>query len=331
MKTFAYILSPISIKQLKTLCPVLKIIPDFIVKSNLKNNSPFKASYFQKVKSIKGKEIQGFLIVCPLLPQQMLELDENFVLDKITAAGNIAKHLGAKMIGLGGYTAIVADKGLSMAKKLSVPVTTGKALIAWSAFESIFRVARAKKIPLEKTSLAIIGAGGSLGYLCAAKFSGYIPKMILADGKREKLYQSKEKILTQNQVEITIEDNVHNAVKNADIIINAARSPKALFGLDEVKSGAIICDISASWNIADTHNGFSRQDVTIIKGGLIKVPNTAGNLIHASLAETMLLTLESRFTSYSLGDNINLDKLEEIADLAVRHGFEVWVPQAPVL
>jgi predicted amino acid dehydrogenase len=32
-----------------------------------------------------------------------------------------------------------------------------------------------------------------------------------------------------------------------------------------------------------------------------------------------------------LGENINLDKMEEIADLATKHGFEVWVPEAPVL
>lgn len=53
--------------------------------------------------------------------------------------------------------------------------------------------------------------------------------------------------------------------------------------------------------------------------------------IYASLAETILLTFEEKFVSYSLGDYINLDKLEEIADIAVRHGFEVWVPDAPVL
>ena len=49
------------------------------------------------------------------------------------------------------------------------------------------------------------------------------------------------------------------------------------------------------------------------------------------MAETMLLTLEEKFVTYSLGESINLDKLEEIADTAVRHGFEIWAPEAPVL
>ena len=259
----------------------------------------------------------------------MLDSEESFVLNKIISAGLLAQQLGAKIIGLGGYTAIVADKGLTVAKSLKMPVTTGKALTAWTVFEAIYRVARAKKIPLQESSLAIIGAGGSLGYLCAGKLSEYIPKITIADGNREKLYHLKERLLNLKPIEILIEDNVPNAVKNANIIINATRSPEALFNLNELKSGAIVCDVSASWNIADNFN--NRSDITIIKGGLIKLPNADKNFIHASLAETMLLTLEEKFTSYSLGDNINLDKLEEIANLAVRHGFEVWVPEAPVL
>lgn len=308
---------------------MLRIIPDFIIRPNLKNNPPFKASYFQKIQSIKGKTIQGYLIVCPLLPEQMLEFEESFVLDRIISAGHLAEQLGVKIVGLGGYTAIVADKGLTLSKKLRIPVTTGKALTAWSVFEAIYRMARAKKIALRSSSLAIIGAGGSLGYLCAGKLSEYIPRMTIADGNREKLYHLKERVLNHNPIEIAIEDNVHNAVKNADIVINATRSTAPLFELGELKSGAIVCDVSPVWNIADNTNG--RDDITIIKGGLIKLPNSINNFIHASLAETMLLTLEEKFTSYSLGDNINLDKLEEIADLAVRHGFEVWVPEAPVL
>ena len=55
------------------------------------------------------------------------------------------------------------------------------------------------------------------------------------------------------------------------------------------------------------------------------------DMVYACVAETMLLTFEMQFVNYSLGDNINPDKMEEIADIAVRHGFEVWVPDAPLI
>ena len=48
--------------------------------------------------------------------------------------------------------------------------------------------------------------------------------------------------------------------------------------------------------------------------------------IYACIAETMLLALEERFVNYSLGDNINLNQLEEIADIAAHYGFKVQLP-----
>jgi predicted amino acid dehydrogenase len=50
------------------------------------------------------------------------------------------------------------------------------------------------------------------------------------------------------------------------------------------------------------------------------------NMICSYMAETMLLTLENKCVNYSLGEQINLDKLEDIANIAVRHGFEINLP-----
>jgi predicted amino acid dehydrogenase len=75
----------------------------------------------------------------------------------------------------------------------------------------------------------------------------------------------------------------------------------------------------------------------VVEGGIIRLPlqphsvmnvGLPKDMVCASMAETMILTFEERFTTCSLGENINLDKLEPIADLAVRHGFEVFVPGA---
>jgi fatty aldehyde-generating acyl-ACP reductase len=84
----------------------------------------------------------------------------------------------------------------------------------------------------------------------------------------------------------------------------------------------------------------TRADADFIQLGLIKAPfqekwsrrlGLSAGVIPTQLAETLLLTLEEKFVSYSLGEYVNPDQLEEIADFAARHGFEVWVPQAPIL
>jgi len=41
------------------------------------------------------------------------------------------------------------------------------------------------------------------------------------------------------------------------------------------------------------------------------------------MAETMILTLEKRFESFSLGGNADLEKVEEISRLAQKHGFQL--------
>lgn len=338
MNTFAFLAHPINIEQIKNFWPITRIMPDVVVKSFLKRIPPFKVSCIKKVRSRQGKEIQGYLIACPLLPKQMLELKEELVLDKIIAAGQIAERLGASILGLGGYTSVVADKDYTLAKNLKIAVTSGSTFTAWSVFEAIYRMAKVKNIDLGKTTLAIIGATGSVGSLCARRLSDYVEKIIITAPHRDKLEQLKATLHQLNPVGVIIEEDVHKVVKAADIVITSTGNPNELLDIEELKPNAIVCAVSLAENIAGKTD--SCQDISIIKGGLIKLPYPANfrinmglpkDIIYASLAETMLLTFEGKFKNYSLGDNINLDQMEEIADIAMRHGFLVWVPEAPVI
>ncbi len=45
-----------------------------------------------------------------------------------------------------------------------------------------------------------------------------------------------------------------------------------------------------------------------------------GKTVYACLAETALLALEERYESFTLGRNIEIDKVKEIYKMAVRHG-----------
>lgn len=338
MRTFAFLAHPITLEQIKNYWPITRIMPDTFIKSFLKRIPPFKVSRIKKVHSAQGKEIQGYLIACPLLPKQMLELNEEFVLDKIIAAGHIAERLGAGILGLGGYTSIVADKGYTIAKKLKIPVTSGSTFTAWSVFEAIYRMAKVKNIDIGKSTLAIIGATGSIGSLCARKLADYVEKIIINARHRDKLERLKATLHQLSPVGVIIEEDAHKAVKDADIVITTTSSPEALLDIEEFRPNTIICDVSVPRNVAGKTN--SRQDISLIDGGLIKLPHPADfgvdtglpkDIIYACMAETMLLALEGKFKNYSLGDNINLDQMEEIADIAMQHGFSVWVPEAPVL
>ena len=44
---------------------------------------------------------------------------------------------------------------------------------------------------------------------------------------------------------------------------------------------------------------------------------------YACMAETMILALEGRYESYTLGKQIELEKVNEISQLAAKHGFRL--------
>jgi len=306
MKTFAYIVTPINIKQLKEDWESLKFIPDHILSFFHRLLPKYKIIKLGKFESVQGSIIKGYKIVCPVLDGHK---QENLVLERIISACRIAEGIGVKLIGLGNNAALFADKNYNkIFKNIKTPVTSGNALNAWSIFEKVYRLAKAKCILLNKSTLLVLGADTQTGFLAARKLSDYATKIIIAGKDTDRLMKLKEAILHQNSIEIVIEFNIESAIKDADIVINADEISAVNLKL---KENSIYCDV---------------------KDLVVKECQQKGNkFIQPSLAETVLLLLDGKITSYSLGENSNLDKLEEIANTAVQHGYEIWVPEAPIL
>jgi fatty aldehyde-generating acyl-ACP reductase len=337
MHTFAYLFNPVDLKHIREFWPITRLMPDFFIKSFLKDQG-FKITHLKSFKSSQNKEIQGYFIVSPLLPEQMADLDEELVLDKIITASYLARDMGAELLGLGGYASVIADKKPMLYKHLKTPVTSGTSLTAWSVIEALHRLAKARNLDLKKMTLAVNGASSAIGSLCARKLAANFGKIILNSKEISKLEALRDNILQLNQAEVKIEEDANTAVKEAQVIIAASPEKDSVFNIDGLQTDSIILDICLSRHICAKAS--HRQDITVIEGGMMKVPaqshshinmGLAKDIVYASMAETLILTFEERFTTCSLGENINLDKLEPIADLAVRHGFEVFVPGAPVL
>ena len=337
MHTFAFLFNPVDLKHIREFWPLTRLMPDFFVKTFLKDQG-FKISPLKNFKSSQEKEIQGYFIVSPMLPEQMAELDEEMVLDKIITASYLARDLGAELLGLGGYASVVADKKPMLYKHLKTPVTSGTSLTAWSVIEALHRIAKTKNIELKNSTLAITGAVSSIGSLCGRKLAQNFSRIILCDKNPQKLEKLRQDILQLNQLEVLIEEDAPKAIKDADIVIAASAEKDSSFSLEDLKPQAIVLDICLFRHLASKSN--HRQDIVILEGGIVKLPpQTHSNItmglpkdtVCASMAETMILAFEERFATCSLGDNINLDKLEPIANLAVRHGFEIFVPGAVML
>ncbi len=300
-RSFSFILSPVTIEQLKDSWPLIRLVPDFIMKSSAASIPPFKVSRLKGVRSGLGIEIDGYLIVCPLLRRRAGQLKEEVVLSKIISAGRIAERLRSGVLGLGGYGSILSAQAFDkITQSLKVPVTSGNALTAWSVVELIYRTARIRKFPLKESIAAIVNVNSCIGRLCAVKLSQFVKKVV-EDGADE--------------------------LNKAGIVINADSSGERAIDVNSLRPGAILCEVSPAGDLSAQAK--SRGDITVIEAGLVKAPY--GEIISAAMAETMLLALEGRFVNYSAADSINPDKLEEIADLAARHGFEIYAPEASAM
>ncbi|MCM8756542.1 MAG: NAD(P)-binding domain-containing protein [Candidatus Omnitrophica bacterium] len=330
MNIFGFIIHPLNIDDVVNSCKIFRITPKWFLERSLKWSKPFKVCEAHLTPSIDEK-IKGYFIGVPLLLRQMLSLDERLVLNKIISAVRIAESLGAKIVGLGGFASVVGDKGITIANRSRVPVTSGNTYTAYAVLKAVLDMTKVKGKNLKWSKVAIIGAGGSIGSLCARKLSFYASKIFLTARHREKLEKLKESILKLNSIEVIIEDDNNRAIRDADIVIITTSSPQAILNINDFKSGAIVCDVSLPKNIIGDID--SRKDVTFIEGGLIKIPfdikylgigiGLPQNIMYACMAETILLCLEKRFEKFSLGDNINIEKLEEIGRISKRYGFEV--------
>ncbi|MFZ5602681.1 MAG: hypothetical protein ACOY7J_09525, partial [Pseudomonadota bacterium] len=74
-----------------------------------------------------------------------------------------------------------------------------------------------------------------------------------------------------------------------------------------------------------------RPDVLVIESGEIRLPGEVHmkniglpkNVAYACLAETIVLALEGRFENYTLGRNIEWEKVREIYKLGLKHGMQL--------
>jgi predicted amino acid dehydrogenase len=330
---FAFVIhtTDINLLSIALNMPWLPYVPQSILKKIFEWLPPFKCSHITGITSLTGRRIEGDLMFCPLLPEQILNLNQDIVLKKIIKAGEIAKKNGAKILGLGAYTAQVGKRGVLVAKGLNMPVTTGSSYTAAVTLDAIFEAARKMHIQLPESKVAIIGATGGIGKVCSQILASHVQHIVLIARNQERLNNLAKSIYEENE-SITVETATNISDKNisdCDIIIIVTNDPTLLIDIKNLKSGAVVCDVSQPPNISKQDREL-RKDILTIDGGIVKPSGDVDfnfyfglppGLAFACMAETMILALEEKYESFSIGGNISTDKVMEISQLAAKHGF----------
>ena len=331
MNQFAFLTHPLSMKDVVRYAPKAAGKREPIVLKLLEWMPPYEASDIKGVRTPMGKEIAGNFVMVPLMPSQFLNLERPTVIDRVKRAALLGQELGAQMIGLGGYNSVVGRAGKDVADVLDVAVTSGNSYTVATALQGALKAAEVLDVDLSRSTVAVIGATGSIGSVCSRFLAKRVPRLVLSARSKSRLKVLAETIQRESSTALKVEMDLGRALSEADIVITATSSGGSIIQAEHLKTGAIVCDVAVPHDVC-REVAQLRPDVLVIEGGLVEVPGDVDfgldfgyppGLCLACMAETMILTLEGRFENFSIGRGLDYDRVQEIERLAERNGFRL--------
>jgi len=341
LDTFAFIIHPIDPKR-----DVSRKFP-FLGRILNEKQIDFFSTFFPPVyiseitgitSEATGKEIKGWFIACPYTPRRMMELPERTVYSKIIQTGRLAEKLGAQILGLGAFTSVVGDAGITIAKALDVPVTTGDSYTVTVAVDAVRQAAQAMEIPLNTAAAAVVGATGTIGQVCAELLADDVERLYLIGRRQEALEELHDRLTVRErtlrpgsaQAELIVSTKM-DVLADAQLILTVTSAIHDVIRPEFLLPGSVVCDVARPRDVS-AMVAATRDDILVIDGGMVDVPGHADfhfnfgfppRKAYACMAETIALALEGRFEDYTLGKHLTRERVEEIDAMAKKHGFRL--------
>jgi fatty aldehyde-generating acyl-ACP reductase len=336
---FCFVIHPLSFDDIARYEPGAKGKGEPILRKIMEWMPSYAAVHVTGVRTPDGRETEGWFVAAPLLPQQLVEFPREEVYQRVVRAIEIGAELGAGVAGLGAFTAVVGDAGVTINERSPIPVTTGNSLTIAAGVQSLFRGAQEMGIDAASSTAVVIGATGSIGSACARLIAPNVARIILVARNETRLRKFHDAVAGELRSASEYTTDVAAAVSRAQLVLTATTSTQDVIHPQDLQPGAVVCELSlphdVSRNVAQ-----QRPDVLVIEGGNMVVPGTPrfervrepgtdfdlnlpSRTALACMSETMILALEDRLEPYTLGRGIELTKVIEIAAMAQRCGFEL--------
>lgn len=331
MQRFAFIIHPLTVRDFSRKFPIVEKLPERWVEGLFRWVRPMKVSTIRGIRSLTGVEAEGWFIGCPLTARQMVEMPLEKVYRRIIQAGEVAAELGAPLVGLGAFTAVVGDAGVTVQNALPIAVTTGNSYTVATALEGVHYAADLMEVSLEETRIAILGATGSIGKACARilAMEGYDLELVGRDMGR--LTALADELSDYHGRRPHVSTDIGESVRRSGVVVAVTSAIDAVIAPEDLQPGAIVCDVARPRNVS-VRVAEARDDVFVFEGGVIEVPGDVDfgfnfgfppGTSYACMAETMILALENRYESFSLGRELDVERVREIQALAKKHGFRL--------
>jgi fatty aldehyde-generating acyl-ACP reductase len=337
MNKFCFVIHPLSFEDIARYEPGAKGKGEAILRKIMEWMPSYAAVHVTGVRTPDGRETEGWFVAAPLLPQQLVEFPREEVYRRVVRAIEIGAELGAQVAGLGAFTAVVGDAGITINARSPIPVTTGNSLTIAAGVQSLFRGAEELGIDPSSSTAAVIGATGSIGSACARLIAPNVKRLVLVARNETRLRKFHQEVAGELPCECEYTTEISSAVRRAQLILTATTSTQDVIEPEDLRAGAVVCELSLPHDVS-RRVARQRPDVLVIEGGNMVVPgsprfervrepgaefdlNLPPRTALACMGETMILALEGRLEPYTLGRGIELAKVIEIQSMAARCGF----------
>lgn len=186
---------------------------------------------------------------------------------------------------------------------------------------------------IDRGRAMVVGATGSIGAVCARLLALAVGDVVLIAPRPERLIELKQQI--EHEVpgaQVIAATKADAYLADADLIVTTTSAlTDRVIAFERLKPGAVVCDVARPPNVrrADAEQ---RPDVLVIESGEIRLPGEPDfgfdidlprGTAYACLAETALLAMEGRFEDYTIGRNIEIERVKEMYRLMKKHGLKL--------
>lgn len=345
---FAFVIHPLSQQYFRNALPsakpmdfVSKVSPPVVMNTLEKIIAyapPFLYSRVTGIESPTGAVAEGWLITVGGTPKEIMAHSPEFTYRRLLAAAHMAKKMGAQIMGLGAFTKVVGDAGVTVAKRAPLPITTGNSYSAsgalWAAHDATHKLGLVKVGSDGKMDgkAMVVGATGAIGSVCARLLAKAAHEIYMVSPEPGKLLALKEEIEAESPGAIVhVMAHTDKHLGEMDMIVTATSGAgKKILDIMKVKPGCVITDVARPLDIS-AEDVAKRPDVLVIESGEIRLPGNPKmkaiglpkGVVYACLAETIVLALEGRFENFTIGRNIEWEKVREIYKLGLKHGMQL--------
>lgn len=286
-----------------------------------------------------GHDVECRIIGWPAFAGTILKAwrsGDSSLLADIRCAIQEAAGASCSMLGFGASTSIITQ-ACRKALNPYIPVTSGNALTTATALQALERACLESGYRISQERVAVVGALGNLGDICARMLSERVGELILVgrpgSENRLRVLADEVQCFAGGRIPTPMVSTDLHDLREVGIILTTTNSPQPIIHDEHLGDGRIVLlDLAVPGDSAPDLN-MRKPNVNRIRGGIVSLPvgneqitlpgwGLAAGHSYACLAETLVLGLEGARENYSCG-SLTCEQVKWISKKAAKQGFRL--------